>query len=211
MAVFANLPYELRAVTVILQFLIDLHLLRCFPMLGRRASFKVLAVLGSVFYMLLRGNEPLMASDDAASVNAKLAELKSATEITLLVVPYPTEFNRHVDKIRLRNVACVYQFASDRGPTFDKVFDVLSHADIQYDDRPRSADLRVGIIFRRFGEVLSEFYSDDWGGQFKASGSWDGHQIVASADLPSLLRALPPGPRIPDDSICGVATRFLGR
>ena len=165
----------------------------------RRASFRVLAVLGSVFYMLLRGNEPLMASDDAASVNAKLAELKSATEITLLVVPYPTEFNRHVDKIRLRNVACVYQFVSDRGPTFDKVFDVLSHADIQYDNGPRSADLRVGIIFRRYGEVLSEFYSDDWGGRFKVSGSWDGRRIVASADMPSLLRALPPRPRIPDE------------
>ena len=84
--------------------------------------------------MLLRSSEPLIASDDAASVDAKLTELKSATEITLLVVRYPTEFYRYVDKIRLPEVACAYQFASDGGPTFDKVFDVLSHAAIQYGD-----------------------------------------------------------------------------
>jgi uncharacterized protein YbjT (DUF2867 family) len=102
--------------------------------LRRRASFKALALLGSVFYMLLRSSEPLIASDHAASVDAKLTELKSATEITLLVVRYPTEFYRHVDKIRLPEVACAYQFASDGGPTFDKVFDVLSHAAIQYGD-----------------------------------------------------------------------------
>jgi hypothetical protein len=169
-----------------------------------RALFKALIMLGSAFYTLLMSNELLMAGDDPTSVDAKLAELKSATEITLLIVPYPTLYRRNVDKIRLQKVACVYKIASDQGPTFDKFFDVLRNADIQQytEGPPRSVDLRVGIIFRRSGEVLSEFYSDDWGGTSKVYGSWDGHPIVASADLPNQLRVLLLRARSPDEAGC---------
>jgi hypothetical protein len=149
-----------------------------------------LVVLGIAFLMLFTSSELSMASDDLTSVEAELRGLGSATEITLLIVPYPTLFRVSVDKIQLPNVSCVYQITSGRGPTFGEVFDVIRRADIQYVDGPRGADLRVGIILRKPGKVLWELYFDDGGGKQEVKGFSGDRRIVASADLPSQLRAL---------------------
>ena len=45
--------------------------------------------------------------------------------------------------------------------------------------------------------------------EFKVSGSWDGRRIVASADMPSLLRALPPFLNPRRIKIVNVATKVL--
>jgi len=142
-------------------------------------------------FFVLTGHS--IASDGTVSVDSKLAELKSATEITLFIVPYPSYFRSNVDKGRLADVSCTYRIASVAGPAFGEVFDVIRHAGIQYDDRPaasRNADLRVGIIFTKSSEVLWEFYSSDFGRTRSIDGYWGDVAIVASSDLPNRLRAL---------------------
>lgn len=121
----------------------------------RRATMGALIVLGFASFVPV---ESLGASDDTMSADAKLRHLRSATEITLLIVPFDVEFHHQVDKTLLQRVSCVYKFASDQGAAFDKLFDVMRHADIHGVDALTHSDLRVGLIFGRSGEVLSEFY-----------------------------------------------------
>jgi hypothetical protein len=132
-----------------------------------------------------------MASNDLIGLKEKLKQLRTATNIVLMIVPYPASFRGRVDEVQLPEVACVYEIASGRGPTFDQVLDIIGTAVIEYDDEPKpGADLRVGIVFKRDGQVMENFYFDDWGGYHKVNGFSHDHRMVASADLPSQLRGL---------------------
>jgi hypothetical protein len=135
--------------------------------------------------------EIAMASNDLAGLKEKLRQLRTATNIVLLIVPYPASFRVRVDEAQLPKVSCVYEIASGQGPTFDHVLDIIGTAAIEYDAGPKlGADLRIGIIFKRDGEVIQDFYFDDWGGHHQVRGFSDSHRMMASADLPNQLRAL---------------------
>jgi hypothetical protein len=169
---------------------VEMNSVSCHRNACHRSALVSLIALVSASFMLFASSEVLMASDDPRGVDAKLAELKSATEITLLIIPCCFSFYARVDKTQLPHFSCEYQITSGPGQTFGEVFDVIRRADIQYDDVSRGgADLRVGVIFRKHGEVLWEFYFDE-GGYQKVRGFSGDRRISASADIPSQLSAL---------------------
>jgi hypothetical protein len=132
-----------------------------------------------------------MANNDLTDLKEKLQQLRTATDIVLMIVPYPTLFRVKVDEVRLPSVSCVYEITSSRGPAFDHVLDIIGSAVTEYEDGPKpDADLRVGIVFRNDGKVVQEFYFDDWGGHHKVNGFSRGRRMLASADLPNRLREL---------------------
>lgn len=126
-----------------------------------------------------------------STIELKFEELRAATKIVLMIVPYPASFRSHVSKSRLPNVACAYEVYSGRGPVFDEVIEIIRRSGISPDDEPnRSADLRVGIVFKNGVISIQEFYFDDWGGAHDVRGVSGDLPVAASADLPSQLRAL---------------------
>jgi hypothetical protein len=138
-----------------------------------------------------------MASNDLTEFRAKLQQLRSATDIGLMIIPFPTSFRVRVDEVRLPSVSCVYEIASGRGPAFDQILDIIDNAVTEYDDGPKpDADLRIGIVFRLNGAILQEFYFDDFGGYNDVKGFSGNRRISASADLPNRLRALLTRPEV---------------
>jgi hypothetical protein len=144
---------------------------------------------GALFLFAISG--VAMASNDLIGLKDKLRELQTATDIVLMIVPYPTSFRARIDEVQLSKVSCVYEINSSGGPTFVEVLDIIGSAVTEYDNSPKpGADLRVGIIIRGNSKVLQEFYFDDWGGHHEVQGLSGDRRISASADLPDRLRAL---------------------
>ena len=118
-------------------------------------ALRMITLSGALFLFAI--SEVVMASNDLTDFRAKLQQLRSTTDIVLMIVPYPTMFRVRVDEGRLPNVSCVYKIASGRGPTFDQVLDIIGTAVIEYDDGPKpGADLRSGIVFRKHGGVMQD-------------------------------------------------------
>jgi hypothetical protein len=120
---------------------------------------------GALF--LVASSEVVMASNDLADIKDKLSRLRTATDIVLMIVPYPMSFRVRVDEAALAEVSCVYKIMSGR-----------------------SSDLRVGIIFKGNGKILQDFYFDDRGGHYEVNGFSGDRRISAAADLPARLRSL---------------------
>jgi hypothetical protein len=144
---------------------------------------------GALFLFITSG--VAMASNDLISLKEKLQQLRTATDIVLMIVPYPASFRVRVDEVQLPEVACVYEINSSKGRTFAAVLDIMDSAITEYDNGPKpGVDLRVGIIFKSDGKALQDFYFDDWGGDHKVQGFSGNRRISASADLPDRLRVL---------------------
>jgi hypothetical protein len=132
-----------------------------------------------------------MASNDLTDLKAKLQQLRKATKIVLMMVPYRTSFRARIDEVELPEVSCVYEITSGRGQSFNEVLDIIGNAVIKYEDGPKpDVDLRVGIVFKGESKILQEFYFDDSGGDHEVNGFSGGRRISASANLPNELRAL---------------------
>lgn len=134
-------------------------------------------------------SETSMASNDT-DLKSKLKELRTATDIVLMIVPYRTSFRTRVDENELPEVSCVYELTSTRGPTFDEVLETVDGLVTQHDEPKPVVDLRVGIIFRRDARVVHEFYFNDLGGHGNLNGFSGDRRISASPNLPERLRAL---------------------
>lgn len=154
-----------------------------------------LAVLGkatlSGVLFLFNTSGVAMASNDLIGLKEKLQQLRTATDIVLMIVPFPTYFRVRVDEVRLPNVSCLYEVAAGAGPAFDRVVDIIGGTVLEYNDGPKpDADLRVGVVFKNGGKVLQEFYFDDPGGDYDVKGFSSGRGLLASGNLPNLLREL---------------------
>jgi hypothetical protein len=136
-------------------------------------------------------SETATSTSDLTEFKARLQQLRSATDIVLMIVPWHTFFRARVNEGRLANAACVYQITSGKGPSFGEALDILGGSVTEYQVGPeRGQDLRVGIVFRSGGKILQDFYFNDWGGAHEVKGFSGDHQVSASADLPDRLRAL---------------------
>jgi hypothetical protein len=154
------------------------------------AALRTTKLSGALILFFLSG-VAMANDDDLTKLKERLHELRTATDIVLMIVPYPTLFRVRVDEVRLPSVSCVYEITSGRGSAFDQVLNIISSAVMEYNDGPKpGADLRVGIVFREDGKVVQEFYFDDWGGHHKVNGFSRDRRILASANLPNRLREL---------------------
>ena len=130
-----------------------------------------------------------MASNNGIDLKTELRELRAATDIIVMVVPYRTSFRARMDEVRLPKVSCVYEISS-RGPTFDQILSTLESIVNRYDEPKPEVDLRIGLVFRNNGNVLREFYFNDAGGFANLKGFSGDNRMSGSADLPDRLRAL---------------------
>jgi hypothetical protein len=153
------------------------------------ASTALIALVGT-FSATMAKSETSMTERDKVSVHIKRHELLAATDLVVMIIPYPTFFRVSVDEGQLPNVSCVYEIKSGYGPTFEEVIDLIERSGIELDDGPNAgADLRVGLIFRNSGEVVQQLYFDDKGGKEKVRGIFNNRKVFASANLPNQLRS----------------------
>jgi hypothetical protein len=153
-----------------------------FALISRAALFGVL--------FLFANGEIAMAQNDLTGLKEKLQQLRTATDIVLMIVPYPMSFRVRVDETALAKVSCVYKIMSGRS-SFEQVLDIIGSSIIEYVVGPnRGPDLRVGIIFKSDGKILQDFYFDDRGGHYEVNGFSGDRRISAAADLPARLRSL---------------------
>ena len=158
------------------------------PRLSRFLLISILALVVSVPSMLLQANRASAATGTLID-RATLQELRKASSIMLMIVPYPTFFMMALDEAQLRKVSCQYEITA--GPTFDEVLNILGDTMIEYKIGPKpNADLRVGIVFKTNGKMVREFYFNDSGGSFNLLGFSGDHATRALAGLPSRLRDL---------------------
>ena len=86
-----------------------------------------------------------MASNDLTDLKDKLSQLRTATDIVLMIVPYPMSFRVRVDEAALAKVSCVYNIMSGRTSAFGQVLDIIGSSIIEFEVGPnRGPDLRVG-------------------------------------------------------------------
>jgi hypothetical protein len=156
-----------------------------------------LVAFGGASTLLLAGSETAMAGNDLTDFKARLQQLRSATDIVLMIVPWSIQFRTRINEFRLPTVACVYQVAAGRGSTFDEVLDILGSTVTQYDDGPKPVvDVRVGVVFRGDGKVWQALYFNDGGGASAVNGFSGDRRVSAAADLPNRLRALATHPDV---------------
>ncbi|MCA6122930.1 hypothetical protein J6500_13630 [Bradyrhizobium sp. WSM 1704] len=118
-----------------------------------------------------------------------LEQLRTATNLQLMIVPYPSMFRVSVDESYLPRVSCVYEIKSDSGSAFQEIIEIISRSQLSFHEEPSwDIDLRIGILFRNRDIVVGRIYTNDKGGRQKVSGYLDGRQITASADFSNQLR-----------------------
>jgi hypothetical protein len=154
-----------------------------------------LATALALCFMFLRGNEVSAANGDLVNLRLRLQELRTASSVVLMIVPYRTHFIVSVDEVQLRDVSCQYEI--NPSPTFDEVLNTLDNTMIEYEIGPKPhVDLRVGIVFKTNSKVVQEFYFNDSGGFYNVRGFSGDHTITALASLPNQLRALVSRPSV---------------
>ena len=154
--------------------------------------FRTLA-LASILCMFCDGLSA--ASSDLADLRLRLQELRAASSITLMIVPYRTHFMTTVDEEVLPGNSCTYEIKP--GPDFDEVLKVIEDAVVEYKIGPRpDADLRVGIAFTTDTKVVQQFYFNDTGGIYDLRGFSGSRRIAARAGLPNQLRLIAAHPSV---------------
>ena len=150
-----------------------------------------LSVLVSTLSITMAKSENSMTERDKAGIYIGRHELLAATDLVLMIIPYPTLFRVSVDQSQLPNVSCVYEIKPGHGPTFEEAISLIERSGIELDDGPNvGADLRVGIIFRKNGEAAQQLHFNDKGGKEKVRGTFNNRRVFASANLPNQLRSL---------------------
>ena len=129
-----------------------------------------------------------MANDNTTDLNSLLGELRGATSVVLMLVPYRTSFRARIGEAELPNVSCVYEVTSSAA-TFNEVLRVVE-TDFVLSNKPKSIlDLRIGIVFKR-GEKDQGFYFSDTGGFSSVHGFIGERDVIGSPELPKHLREL---------------------
>src|SRR5882672_11489510 len=143
----------------------------------------ILVTTLGIYSTSLRSNEASAANSDLADFQLRLQELRTASSVVLMLVPYPTYLLTAVDESLLRDVSCQYEINS--GPVFDEVLRILGDNVIEYKvgSKP-NVGLYVGIIFKANTKVLQEFYLNDSRGSFNLVGYSGDRAIAALAGLP---------------------------
>ncbi|MCK1392285.1 hypothetical protein [Bradyrhizobium sp. 1] len=141
-----------------------------------------------------------------STIDLKFEELRTATKIVLLIVPFPTAFRSHVNKDRLTKVACVFEVHSGQGSTFEEITEITSRS-VRPDEGPlRYPDMRVGVVFKNGADLIRGFYFEDRGAAREVAGMSGDVPVVASAEFPSRVRMLLARPEVksvnPQSSAC---------
>lgn len=147
-------------------------------------------VLPSILVVLLFPLGELSATNtERVGLGASLQELRAASSVVLMIVPYPTFFVMKLNEVQLGRTSCHYEI--QQGPVLDELVDILGRAVIEYRRGPKpSPDLRLALLFRANGKLAREFYFNDSGGSFDLLGFSGDRAIAAVASLPDQLRAL---------------------
>jgi hypothetical protein len=149
----------------------------------------ILAATLGICFTSLRSNEASAANSDLADFQLRLQDLRTASSVVLMLVPYPTYLLTAVDESMLRDVSCQYEINS--GPVFDEVLRILGDNVIEHKVGPKpNVGLYVGIIFKANTKVVQEFYLNDSRGSFNLVGYSGDRAIAALASLPRQLRKL---------------------
>lgn len=157
--------------------------------LSRLLLTPILAAVLGIFFVFLCTSAVSAANTALVDLRSRLQELRTASSVVLMIIPYPTYFLMALDEVELRKASCQYEI--NPGPTFDEVLNILDSAITEYKIGPKpNADLRVGIVFKTDSKVIWEFYFNDLGGSFNLLGFSGDHAIAALASLPKQLSAL---------------------
>ena len=160
------------------------------PWFSRGASSKALVRrFGWALATLLTCGDISMASDNPIDVQTMFEELRGATQIVLMLVPYRTSFRTRVGEVELPEVSCVYEIVSD-SPAFRETLEAFRSGVVLSKGTKPTLDLRVGIVFKRGSDIVKAAYFNDFGGLRSVDGFVGEHAATGSPDLPNLLRAL---------------------
>lgn len=144
---------------------------------------------GWTLVTLLTCGDTSMASDNPINAQNMLEELRGATQIVLMLVPYRTSFRTRVGEVELPEVSCVYEIVSG-SPAFQETLEAFRLGIVVSTGTKRTLDLRIGIVFKRGSDIVKAAYFNDFGGLRSVDGFIGERPATASPDFPNLLRSL---------------------